>query len=363
MGLKKLQDSNQVYGLKLIWLLFSSNGSFWVAWVKKRIFQGQAFLVFRFPARRQLDLAAGNETARYARPFLSCQVRNGLSALFWHDDWTSLGPLIDITGANGPRVTGISSLASVSSAVSNGSWSLSQGRHPILVLLRGCLPLVTPDPNSSEPDFYLWRNSLTEPPGRFSTQKTWLYLHPPAPPVDWFSVVWFKARIPKHAFLLWVILRKRLPSRDRLRGWGLNVPSECLLCDASPESSSHIFFECIYSTQVWQAFFSHHSLSSPSSLEAIVNWVKSPSSHANLNGICKIIFQAVAYFIWKERNARLHSGIFKQAPALIKEIQLQIRAKLASLDRVTLLNLAQSGSAVSNGYESFISSWYRFIQI
>ncbi|KAL0649134.1 hypothetical protein Bca4012_091825 [Brassica carinata] len=33
-GLRRLLGLNQVYGLKLIWLLFSSNGSLWVAWVE-----------------------------------------------------------------------------------------------------------------------------------------------------------------------------------------------------------------------------------------------------------------------------------------------------------------------------------------
>ena len=34
LGLWCLQDSNKVFSLKLIWLLFAETGSLWVAWVK-----------------------------------------------------------------------------------------------------------------------------------------------------------------------------------------------------------------------------------------------------------------------------------------------------------------------------------------
>lgn len=39
---------------------------------------------------------------------------------------------------------------------------------------------------------------------------------------------WFKSRIPKHAFILWVMMRNKLTKKDCLRNWGLSVPSDCL---------------------------------------------------------------------------------------------------------------------------------------
>lgn len=42
-----------------------------------------------------------------ARPFLHCSIQLGDLALFWHDNLTGLGPLIEIVGPNGPRVSGI----------------------------------------------------------------------------------------------------------------------------------------------------------------------------------------------------------------------------------------------------------------
>ncbi|KAF3595078.1 hypothetical protein DY000_02025259 [Brassica cretica] len=47
------------------------------------------------------------------------------------DDWTGLGPLIDLSGSNRPRVSGISR----SAIVRNGEWKLPRGRHPIILFV------------------------------------------------------------------------------------------------------------------------------------------------------------------------------------------------------------------------------------
>ncbi|VVA97857.1 unnamed protein product [Arabis nemorensis] len=51
----------------------------------------------------------------------------------------------------------------------------------------------------------------------------------------------------------------------------------------------------------------------------------------SLKPIVKLIFHAVVYSIWKERNARLHSSVKKPQQVVTKEIQLLLRAKLTGL--------------------------------
>ncbi|EOA33837.1 hypothetical protein CARUB_v10021318mg, partial [Capsella rubella] len=227
-------------------------------------------------------------------------------------------------------------------------------------LLQGSLPPV-PNMLSLESDFFLWRNSPNEPPGVFSTSKTWISTHPAGPLVPWFKSVWFKERIPKHAFISWVVIRNRLTTRDRLRGWGMNVPSECLLCTSSAESRLHLFFECAYSHEVWSSFFTHPSLSPPAMFEDIVAWVRSSRSK-KLRTICKLIFQAVVYGLWRERNSRLHTSSFKSPAIIIKEIQLVMRAKLAGLDHCQLQIKMNSTAAPTSVLESFLSTWFRYVQ-
>ena len=45
----------------------------------------------------------------------------------------------------------------------------------------------------------------------------------------WSKIVWFKGCIPKHAFNFWVAFLNRLPVRDRLIRWGLEVSDRSVL--------------------------------------------------------------------------------------------------------------------------------------
>lgn len=43
-----------------------------------------------------------------------------MTANFWLDNWSSLGPLLEITGPEGPRITGLPLSAVVNEAFVNG---------------------------------------------------------------------------------------------------------------------------------------------------------------------------------------------------------------------------------------------------
>ena len=109
------------------------------------------------------------------RPMLVCEVGNGRSASFWHDNWTSLGPLIDITGPRGPAVTGLPENEVYAGAISNGAWwiSRSRSRNRFISLLRECLPEVAPILSSEVNDIYLWKPGNNAASSSFSTASTW----------------------------------------------------------------------------------------------------------------------------------------------------------------------------------------------
>lgn len=169
------------------------------------------------------------------------------------------------------------------------SWLRTIGRHSILVLLPSCIPSI-PTFSTSEYDLYRWRNSLIAPPGDFSSSKTWFSLHPHSPNVSWFGSVWFKQRIPKHAFMLWITMRDRLTIRDRLRSWGLDIPAACLLCPSANELRDHLFFNCSFSNEVWTSFFNHQDLTLPLVFEDIVFWLRYSTRKIKLKSIVKLIF-------------------------------------------------------------------------
>ncbi|XP_019096436.1 PREDICTED: uncharacterized protein LOC109130826 [Camelina sativa] len=193
------------------------------------------------------------------------------------------------------------------------------------------------------------RLSEGEPSTKFSTAKTWLFLNPVGQRVDWCQAVWFKGRIPRHAFISWVNSRGRLPTRDRLITWGLNVSPLCLLCNAHDESRQHLFFDCSVASEVWTYFTSKANVSAPTSFEATLTWLKNPCPDKNVALILRLAYQATVYFVWKERNSRLHNATSKSIPALILEVKSVIRCHLDPLSRA---------QRISSPADSFLVLWF-----
>lgn len=164
----------------------------------------------------------------------------------------------------------------------------------------------------------------------FSSKLTWEFLRPKLPLIPWTRSVWFKGCIPAHAFTFWVANLDRLPVRQRLVSWGLNVPDTCILCNQATETRDHLFLECDYSKHIWTLVFSklgstHSGLRSWSEL---VDWLQKAGG-TRLYTIKHITVQAVIYLLWRERNSRLHAGspqphfaVFKQLDRCIKDIAL-----------------------------------------
>lgn len=151
-----------------------------------------------------------------------------------------------------------------------------------------------------------------------------------SPPVSWFKIVWFSRGIPKHSFLVWLVTLNRCPTRDCIISWGLSTSPQCLLCNAADESRDHLFFECPYSFEVWN------------SLARKANCMPSPSWAQTLryleHRICSkpqrclglLAWQASVYFVWTERNNRLHRQHFRSASSIAASAYSLVKNKISS---------------------------------
>ncbi|XP_071699709.1 uncharacterized protein [Rutidosis leptorrhynchoides] len=107
-------------------------------------------------------------------------------------------------------------------------------------------------------DVVKWKDfdgNLTE----FSVSSVWESIRPRGSNVNWYSVVWFSTCIPKHAFVLWLLMGEKLKTQDKLRHWDICPGSNlvCPLCELVPDSHNHLFFTCSFSNQVWMLVRNH----------------------------------------------------------------------------------------------------------
>ncbi|KAL9308684.1 putative RNA-directed DNA polymerase [Arabidopsis thaliana] len=340
LGLRRLTTWNTVLGLKLIWLLFSAGGSLWVSWMRYNVLGQRNFWTLNSTTSDSWIWRRLCKLREVARPFVVCDVGSGVTAKFWHDNWTGHGPLIDLVGPLGPQTVGLPIDAVVTDALRNRSWWIesSRSRSPIINQLRNLLPVAEGLIDCQHDDSFIWKMDLHAPSNIFSAAKTWLALHPQNHIVPWYKAVWFKNHVPKHAFICWVVAWNRLHTRDRLRSWGLSIPTVCLLCNSHDESRAHLFFECPFCGAVWRFFTGRANLFPPAQLMYCLIWLLNPSRDKNTTLIIRLAFQASVYAIWRERNLCLHTGVARVFDSVLKDIQLTIRARLDPISRITELH-------------------------
>ena len=285
--------------------------------------------------------------------FLRCNVGNGTKALFLYDYWTELGPLILLLGSSGPRSLRIPLSATVFQAVHNGHWNLPPARSENALTLQIILSTMSVPSATSTDDMYLWRQGTGGFGPSFSSRVTWERIRVPNPPVDWHKVVWFKDEVPRYSFITWTAFLGRLPTRDRLISWGLQVPPGCVLCSLADESISHLFFDCSFAVATWSRFCGRYLASPPTSLAAVVSLCH------NLQGpyapravaVLKLLNQVVIYSLWRERNARIFKGVSTSQEATFRVVDRAMHDRLLSVPT----------TAASARYPSLLELYFCFI--
>ncbi|KAL1223799.1 hypothetical protein V5N11_005851 [Cardamine amara subsp. amara] len=170
-------------------------------------------------------------------------------------------------------------------------------------------------------------------PARFSSSKTFTALHPHPPKVPRHKSIWFSGRIPKHAFTCWVVARDRLPTRDKIRRFSPRVPSIRVLCHSAPRPG--IIFSSLALIPIFSLFLALACDSSRFRLQFYFAVAPNLDRDSSSKLIYHLLFQATAYLLWRERNARIHSMTSRPHSQLLKEIITTVEAKLLALSRST----------------------------
>ncbi|XP_021991397.1 uncharacterized protein LOC110888166 [Helianthus annuus] len=264
------------------------------------------------------------------RSFVWSHVGNGLSTSAWFDTWSDIGPLNQVIS---PRVianAGFNMESKFSDVYSNSSWRWPVAWRDMFPVL---IQLDQMSFDSNKADKLLWRqgDQLHE----FSSARAWDSVRHREMEAEWCPIVWFAQCIPRHAFLMWLIMRRKLLTQDKILNWDFSRRKNmnmmcCLLCYANHDSHSHLFFECNFSTQVWHMV--RHKVgmdSAQANWEDIVAWLLvRAKSNSVFNYAARLLVAASAYLIWQERNARLFKNQLRPPEAISELIIQQVRYKL-----------------------------------
>ncbi|GJX82048.1 RNA-directed DNA polymerase, eukaryota, reverse transcriptase zinc-binding domain protein [Tanacetum coccineum] len=82
---------------------------------------------------------------------------------------------------------------------------------------------------------------------KFSSKIVWDTISIQNNEVNWHKVVWFSQCNPRMAFILWMAIRRKLHTQDRIMVWNNNNDMKYPLCSTVNDLHNYLFFESLYS--------------------------------------------------------------------------------------------------------------------
>ena len=77
----------------------------------------------------------------------------------------------------------------------------------------------------------------------------------------------------RHAFIGWLVVKNRLPIKERMIKWGSAGDTACVFCRNGIENRDHLLFECPFSNRIWKNVMGMSLISSPQTKwDDIVEW-------------------------------------------------------------------------------------------
>nr|XP_043626221.1 uncharacterized protein LOC122597720 [Erigeron canadensis] len=328
LGIKSLVTWNNALMAKHAWNIVTNKRSFWVNWIADERLKGRNFWEMHAFSNTAWGWRKIMKNREILRSHIVYKLGNGLNTSAIFDNWHPAGPLSSFISYRDAYDAGLPINATVADVVKDNEWCWPRelsDKYPVL------LEAAPPELSFNRMDRILWKKRT----GRcvpFSVQDVFHSLSEDADVVKWARLVWFSQNIPRHAFILWLALKRKLKTQDKFLGVeGINLV--CIFCSQQCDSHNHLFFYCVYPREVWNEMKLMANLDEvPNSWDSIVDCMSSfTMSNAITNVVQRLVLAATVYFVWQERNFRLFQNKTRNVKDLCGIIKHTVRARLIGL--------------------------------
>ncbi|GJX55826.1 reverse transcriptase domain, reverse transcriptase zinc-binding domain protein [Tanacetum coccineum] len=181
------------------------------------------------------------EIRSFVRPYIWFKIGNGKKGFGLVYKWNENCPLISHMSYKAINNAGFNLHDIVSDVVANGSWLWPAAWHDTFPIL---INVPTLSLNDEQPDMLHWR--MRDGSFKlFSVRDVWHSIRDQGNKVEWYHLVWSRFCIPRHANNLWLVMRRRLKTHDRMRQWDVGNDVDlnllrCPLCKTEPDSHNHL---------------------------------------------------------------------------------------------------------------------------
>ncbi|WMV37355.1 hypothetical protein MTR67_030740 [Solanum verrucosum] len=165
-----------------------------------------------------------------------------------------------------------------------------------------------------------WNEEYVKHIGKFSIKQLYKAIRGEYQKVEWRRFTCNNIACPKWIFILYLALHSRLLTRDRLATWGCVEDIQCVLCRNEDENHNHLFFRCLFSSQVWQKIPRWQNINRKAKgWEEETSWANTYCKGKQAKAeVYRITLAASVYLIWQERNQRIFQKTAKTPAMLAK---------------------------------------------
>ncbi|GJT13940.1 RNA-directed DNA polymerase, eukaryota, reverse transcriptase zinc-binding domain protein [Tanacetum coccineum] len=143
------------------------------------------------------------------------KIGNGRDCNIWFDKWHPRGPLSRLINHRILECADMSLKLSVNDMIEGNEWVWPiEWDDRFKEVTNVPVPILRPDVE----DKTVWIDKRGKEK-RFSVREVWKAIRIDCPKVIWYRHVWFSQCIPRHAFILWVAIKGKLKTLDRISRW------------------------------------------------------------------------------------------------------------------------------------------------
>ena len=305
LGLNKLEDWNKASLAKHLWKICLHNPtSNWAICARANLLRGRSIWEIQVPTNCSWIWRKLLKLRSLFRPYIRYIVGNGQLTWLWFDFWLPMGPIIPTLGERVIYDSGLQRQTKVTPIIHEGGWRWPLANSSELLTLKEAIPQGMVPILDTE-DTVTWALSST---GKYTMGSAWNAIRRTAPVARWSNLIWFHGNIPRASFIVWLAFKSKLSTRDKYHS--PQVGDSCVLCCSAQESHRHLLFECPMSAQIWQNILRKAKVHVPHlSWDILIDWLASNWVGASLSlSLSKLCLTATVYYVWQERNTRIHEN-------------------------------------------------------
>lgn len=329
LGLKSLHIWNEALMAKHLWNVISNKDSLWVKWVNGQWLKGDSIWVSKPNQDNSWSWRQILSLRDKVRNFVIHKIGNGKKCFFWFDKWHERGPMCNLINYASLVHSSMDMKIKVADLVNNGAWNWPCSWNSRFGEI---LDIQVPNIIENFDDKVVWENKKGKKKN-FSVNEVWKVMKDNYPKVIWVNHVWFTQCVPRHSFILWMAVKGRLKTQDRISRW-LNIQDmSCPFCNGCKDSHSHLFFSCNFARRLWERLKIMAKLDNVSNswAQIISCIVNRPAKNTIWSVIQRLVLGASVYFIWQERNMRLFDGHSRTMDELFKIVVENVRFRIMGL--------------------------------